>query len=327
MPNLKRYSTTKATALALGIDSDDTEIIVTDGSTYPDPAAGGNGPYTILVGYGSDREEVCTVVAKTSPNSFTVLRAQDGSIATSKNIGDEVVHGVSKRDWNDMLDTTVGGTMAASLILAADPVVPLEAATKQYVDNSAPIGMIAPFNRQTAPDGWHLCDGSPHGSGELLAVSGSANTPDLRDKFVIAAGPSHAIGTTGGSATTTLSTANMPAHTHGGATASGNASHNHGSATATYNVNHYHSSGIRLGVGSLATGWEGSNEAPRLAPGGGYWSDPTAGNALGGDGQIHAHGISWDDAPHTHPINSEGSGTAFSNEPQYYALIYCVKKV
>ena len=37
------------------------------------------------------------------------------------------------------------------------------------------------------PFGWHLCDGS-------------SGTPDLRDKFVVGAGNSYAVGATGGSA-------------------------------------------------------------------------------------------------------------------------------
>ena len=35
------------------------------------------------------------------------------------------------------------------------------------------------------PSGWHICDGN-------------AGTPDLRDKFIIGAGSTHAVGATGG---------------------------------------------------------------------------------------------------------------------------------
>tara|TARA_R110002020_G_scaffold249854_1_gene463856 strand:- start:698 stop:1366 length:669 start_codon:yes stop_codon:yes gene_type:complete len=56
------------------------------------------------------------------------------------------------------------------------------------------------------PSGWTLCDGS-------------ASTPDLRDRFIVGAGTggSYAVDATGGSTTSgahTLTTAEIPAHTH-----------------------------------------------------------------------------------------------------------------
>lgn len=155
MADLKRYSTTKATSLSSGMTSGDTVANLADGSTYPDPAIPGNGPYTVIIGYGSDREEICTVTGKPSTNSLTVTRAQDGSSAVAKNIGDIVVHGVSKRDWDDMLDVTTGGTLAGDLILAGDPTSDLMAATKQYVDDAdalkAPLASPALTGNPTAP--------------------------------------------------------------------------------------------------------------------------------------------------------------------------------
>lgn len=72
----------------------------------------------------------------------------------------------------------------------------------------------------TVPIGWHICDGGAYGS----KVS-----PDLRDRFVIGAGSTYAVGATGGPASWngtitptadvsiddhTLTTAELPAHTH-----------------------------------------------------------------------------------------------------------------
>lgn len=56
----------------------------------------------------------------------------------------------------------------------------------------------------TIPAGWVLCDGAN-------------GTPDLRDRFVVGAGGTYAVKAAGGSSTTgetTLTTAQMPAHTH-----------------------------------------------------------------------------------------------------------------
>lgn len=51
------------------------------------------------------------------------------------------------------------------------------------------------------PTGWALCNGSN-------------GTPDLRDKFIVGAGSTYAVGATGGEATHTLTVDEMPAHTH-----------------------------------------------------------------------------------------------------------------
>ena len=54
----------------------------------------------------------------------------------------------------------------------------------------------------TIPTGWAICDGTK-------------GTPDLRGRFVLMAHDSYAVMSTGGSATHTLTEAEMPSHTHG----------------------------------------------------------------------------------------------------------------
>ena len=76
-----------------------------DGSTYPGSSCPRQRAYTVIIGYGSDREEVCTVTAKTGTNQFTVTRGQDGTAAISKNSGDIVVHGVSAQDFTSVANS------------------------------------------------------------------------------------------------------------------------------------------------------------------------------------------------------------------------------
>lgn len=62
-------------------------------------------------------------------------------------------------------------------------------------------GMILLFTGGVAPTGWAFC-------------TGASGTPDLRDKFIVSAGPTYNAGTSGGSATATLAVGNLPAHQH-----------------------------------------------------------------------------------------------------------------
>ncbi len=57
----------------------------------------------------------------------------------------------------------------------------------------------------SVPTGWQICDGSN-------------GTPDLRDRFIVGAGSTYAVGATGGAAEVTLSVAQMPAHNHSAST-------------------------------------------------------------------------------------------------------------
>jgi microcystin-dependent protein len=94
-------------------------------------------------------------------------------------------------------------------------------------DNVAvPIGTICAWPISTPPDGWLACDGSSvHKSeyADLFALIGTTYgagdslhfvLPDMRDRFAIGAGTNYNEGDTGGEATHTLTTAEMPSHRH-----------------------------------------------------------------------------------------------------------------
>lgn len=159
--------------------------------------------------------------------------------------------------------------------------------------DSSPIGAVIMFGGTVAPSGWHLCDGSAHGSSALQAVIGSANTPDLRDRFVVGAGSSYAVGNTGGAASVTLTAAQsgLPLHSH--------------------NVNdpgHIHSQKVaNTGAGS-ATRNDYDSEGPGIPyPQGVVTDASTTGITLGNAGPSDA-------------------STPHENRPPYYALTYIIKK-
>ena len=67
-----------------------------------------------------------------------------------------------------------------------------------------PRGIIAMWSgaANAIPDGWLLCNGSN-------------GTPDLRNRFIVGAGSNYDVGDTGGAQSVTLTTAQMPSHSHG----------------------------------------------------------------------------------------------------------------
>lgn len=74
---------------------------------------------------------------------------------------------------------------------------------KNIVADGIPAGGIIIWSgaANAVPDGWALCDGTN-------------STPDLRGRFVLGESSSHAMGSTGGSETVTLTVNQMPSHNH-----------------------------------------------------------------------------------------------------------------
>ncbi len=71
------------------------------------------------------------------------------------------------------------------------------------VGATIPAGLISMWSGSigSIPAGWYLCDGSN-------------GTPNLTDRFIIGAGSAYAVNGTGGVSSITLTTNNMPSHTH-----------------------------------------------------------------------------------------------------------------
>ena len=130
----------------------------------------------------------------------------------------------------------------------------------------------------TIPTGWALCDGTN-------------GTPDLRNRFIVGAGKTYAIGDKGGATTVTLTTNQMPSHNHEGTAAAGG-EHTHevemASMTAKYHV----------------------KDAGRYCRT--LDSDVYTTSSAG----AHTHSME---------INNAGSNGAHENCPPYYALVYIIK--
>lgn len=169
-------------------------------------------------------------------------------------------------------------------------------ATAAQLNAPVPSGFIGMWSGSigSIPSGWYLCNGSN-------------GTPDLRDRFIVGAGSTYAVGATGGAASVTLTEAQLPAHTHAiTATTASAGDHTH----AVYDPGHAHSYTSPGGTGTIAGGFG-------ISAIGAVTGAATTGISLGTAG-AHTHVI-------TATAATTGSGASIENRPPYYALAYIMK--
>lgn len=147
-------------------------------------------------------------------------------------------------------DASIAFTAIPSLP-ATDPTTDNQAVRKAYVDNHTPAGVITQYGGSTAPTGWLLCQGQAVSrvntlySRLFVAIgtnygvgdgSTTFNVPNLQGRIPVgkdATAEFVSLSQTGGSKTTTLTSAELPAHQHTVGTIAPNtiADHLHGFGT------------------------------------------------------------------------------------------------
>jgi len=287
------------------------------------------------------------------PNGATVWVYCDGTnfnAVGTESVGNFEVNGNLTVTGNTAITgtTTLTGALSASTggfsgVLTA-PTASVttnntQVATTAFVRSIIPAGVILMWSGSVAsiPSGWLLCNGS-------------SGTPDLRDRFIVGAGSSYAVGATGGSATNTLTTSELPSHTHSlsasGTTSSTNIDHTHSGTTGGMNSNASHTHSItdpghahiqgpynaRPVTGSAAI--YGTND-PTPDAGDQFTVSATTGITVNSTNIDHTHSITTgsmnSNTTHTHTVTvtgtsgATGSGAAFTNLPPYYALAYIMK--
>jgi microcystin-dependent protein len=136
------------------------------------------------------------------------------------------------------------------------------------------------------PTGWALCDGTK-------------GTPDLRDRFIVGAGSGYTVGLTGGEATHTLTTAEMPSHTHI------QDAHNHGITDPKHT--HPYTTENDDGQNKMRAGTSGAGTYGPYS----YSILPSA------------TGITVNNQAATN--QNTGDGLAHENRPPFYALAFIMK--
>jgi hypothetical protein len=172
-------------------------------------------------------------------------------------------------------------------------------ATTAFVHNMLPSGIIMMWSGSsvTIPYGWYLCDGNN-------------GTPNLKDRFVVGAGNTYAVGAIGGSADATL-----VSHSH---TASSTTS------TSISDPGHKHwISGAPRDDGNGSGAGSNGQMYGLWADAGSYSADdPNYG--YGRYNLSATTGISASSSTST-TVNATGNSATNANLPPYYALCYIMK--
>ena len=232
-----------------------------DNTTARSTIAGGSAVYPVYTAVDADEANELTStyasqgqIVYQGASTFTAL-----SIGTAGQVL-KVNSGATAPEWGQVATAGIADSAVTSAKIADGTIVAddVAAAFKKLV---CPVGTITAYGGTSAPTGWLLCDGSAININytELIALVG-ANTPDMKGRFPLGDSASLTLLATGGS--TTISEANLPAHTHANtATASTSVTVNSGGAH-THTVNGHE---ILTGLDTIAVGLQAPNDPSPVA--------------------------------------------------------------
>jgi microcystin-dependent protein len=194
-----------------------------------------------------------------------------------------------------------------------------------------PIGALLSYAGASAPAGWLLCDGAAVSRTTYAALFGvlgttygagngstTFNVPDLRNKVAVGSGSTYTRAQTGGAATVTLGTSQIPSHSHSFSDTTDSAgSHGHSGSTGS-DGSHSHSYTAAVARSDLL--------------GGGGTSGATASGSSTGSAGSHSHGLSIDSGgSHSHTVSgttgTAGSGGSHENMPPFVAMPTIIRAI
>jgi microcystin-dependent protein len=251
----------------------------------------------------------------------------------------------------------------------------INVSTDVYINHAiyTPVGSILTFAGTSVPTGWLFCDGSEVAKsayprlfsviGNLYgtpAIASNFVLPNLADRVPVGKTVSNSVGNSGGNSSITLTTNQLPAHTHTGTsdvsgqhlhvgTTDANGTHSH---TGTSDANGTHSHSIN-DPGHTHTQWtinddfngsRGGNPPGFADDSAGYrtWNNINiayTGISVNSSGS-HAHGFTTDNGgshahtfttenggnhAHTFTTNSTGSGNSIDIRNKYIVINYIIR--
>ena len=294
------------------------------GGTYPAVNFPTDADITLTANNGSVDQSRSAVLVVTSSGSLTATRNVIAPASASK------VYIVKN-------STTGGQSIQIKYATGTAVLIPNGQTYPVYGDgsnfylattSSVPSGSIQMWSTATAPTGYILCNGvaiSRTTYSTLYGVIGTTfgvgdgsttfNVPNYQGVMPIGANGTYTLASTGGAASTTLSTANLPSHTH-----------NFSGTSGTMNSNNVHSHSIN--DPSHSHSYTAFGGQPHGAPDG-Y---SPAFNSFGSTTGAATTGISINSADinHTHGYSGTtdggtGTGTSFNTIPPYLGINFIIK--
>jgi microcystin-dependent protein len=221
--------------------------------------------------------------------------------------------------------------------------------------NFLPCGAMVNFAGTTAPTGWLICDGrliSRSTYSDLFDIIGTTygfttnenfNLPDLGERIPVGyKSGTNSLGNTGGNNSVTLTTNQIPSHTHSGTVAS-NGDHTH-TGTSDSNGSHTHTAsdsghnhsyndayfaenrGGGTNVYGTGSGTDGDNDYYYRTP------TPTTSNGFANitvaNNGVHTHSFTTEtNGSHSHgiTIGNTGSGQSIDIRNKFIVLNYIIK--
>ncbi|MBO8085916.1 MAG: tail fiber protein [Marichromatium sp.] len=239
-----------------------------------------------------------------------------------------------KRALANTFKSTAGTRYDLDAFKAATEIV------EAFKDFVVPPGTIVAWSgtETDVPAGWVICDGRTY---TRSRDGETATTPNLADRFLQGASEGN-VGTTGGSAKVTITTATAGNHKHSNPSTGSAGLHAHGTATASHALTidqipwHNHGGGDHSHIymktdmisGVMLAGSDKLGGMPRYQD----WSTTNAGTIIVGQGggQGHQHGINADGA-HAHSVGDTGTTGSHSHTaqvdtvPPFYRLLFILK--
>lgn len=223
---------------------------------------------------------------------------------------------------------------SGKIVNLVNPTNAQDAATRNYVDTSIPIGGIIMWSGTTGtslPSNWKLCDGSTYNS---------ITTPDLRGRFVLSSATltndaggiglaggltARGVAASGGAETVTLTVGQMPTHSHDVSARTGN--------TWGQSTDGDHGHPVRI----FSNPWSSHSPDTAYVPGGPY--GPHVGYQNNGYGSVvrvaENNPVAYNaeanpyGTRHNHTITvtetAKGSTQSHENMPPFYVLAFIMR--
>jgi microcystin-dependent protein len=305
--NIKTVTSTATTLYPTFVDSDNNPAAYE--ALYTDAGISYNASTNLLNVSGIRPTAIQDTSGGTGSNNFVLTANGSGGwtwkIASTSG-GSSAIGGITVQEES----STVGAVLGTQIVNFIGPGVTASAGATGTVNvtlsstgTSSPVGTVIWYSGLTAPTDYLPCDGASYSRTVYSALfsvlstrfgsvnASSFNVPDLRNRFAVGSGSAYSVGNTGGVDNVTLSTNQIPAHTHG-----------------SFDFGHTHAS---PGAG----GFLARNGSP----------GSTTTSTVNASGQLQSYGSTGGGFANISNANNVTTGSSHENRPPYLALLPCIK--